>query len=151
MEESTRGRRRSTEDTIQNEATPKSKRRRRASTGGFRTKLEAPQRPGFVRRWADNTPGRIAEMQDLGYDFAEADTRTDGLGTRAERFAGTRDSGEPQKLILMETPIEEYAVGVEEKEERLKPFEQALRAKRDTTGQLENAYSPKDGSSLSRT
>jgi hypothetical protein len=37
----------------------------------------------------------------------------------------------------METPVEEYAIGVEDKEERLKPFEQAIRAGRDPEGKAD--------------
>lgn len=136
------------------EATPKTQRRKRGSVAGFRLKLDAPQREGYVRRWVDNSPTRIAEMQELGYDFAQEQAsdgakRTDGLGTRIERNAGKRDNGEPHRLILMETPVEEYEVGKVEKEERLKPFEDALKAGADTTGRVQEAYKPRgDGSSL---
>lgn len=136
------------------EATPKTLRRKRANMGGFRLKLDAPQREGFVRRWVDDNPARIAEMQDLGYDFAqekaaEGKSRTDGLGTRMTRTAGKRDDGKPHHLVLMETPIEEYEAGKAEKEDRLKPFEEALKAGADTTGRLQDSYSPSSGSSLS--
>lgn len=137
------------------EATPKTKRRKRGQVAGFRLKLDAPQREGYVRRWVENSPTRIAAMQDLGYDFVqdaagEGKARTDGVGTRISRHSGKNDDGSPQHLVLMETPAEEYAVGVREKEERLKPFEDALRAGADTTGRLQDAYAPKDGSSISR-
>jgi len=137
------------------DATPKTQRRRRASTGGFRTKLDAPQREGFVRRWVDDSPSRIAEMHDLGYDFAQEKagaseaTRTDDIGTRMKRMAGKRDDGSPHHLVLMETPVSEFDIGKAEKEERLKPFEEALRAGVDTTGRLSEAYKPRDGSSIS--
>lgn len=136
------------------EATPKTHRRRRASTGGFRLKLDAPQREGFVRRWVDDNPARISEMNDLGYDFVQekagtGEARTDGLGSRMTRMAGKRDDGSPHQLVLMETPVSEFEVGKAEKEERLKPFEEALRAGADTTGRLTDAYKPGEGSSLS--
>lgn len=135
------------------EATPKTQRRKRGTVAGFRLKLDAPQREGFVRRWVDDSPSRIAEMQDLGYDFVAdkagtGDSRTNGLGTRISRAAGKRDNGEPHNLVLMETPIDEFEVGKAEKEERLKPFEEALRAGADTTGRLQDAYKPRDGSSI---
>lgn len=137
------------------EATPRTQRRKRADVAGFRLKLDAPQREGFVRRWVDDNPARIHEMQELGYDFVqdkagEGKARTDGQGSRMTRMAGKRDDGSPHHLILMETPVEEYQVGVAEKEERLKPFEEALRSGADTTGRLTDAYKPGDGSSLSR-
>lgn len=136
------------------EATPKTLRRKRANVSGFRTKLDAPKREGYVRRWVDDNPSRIAELQDLGYDFVhekadEGSRRTDGLGTRVTRHAGKRDNGEPHQLVLMETPVEEYAVGVAEREDRLKPFEEALAAGADTTGRLQDGYKPLSGSSIS--
>lgn len=129
-------------------------RRRRANIGGFRQRLDAPQRPGYVRRWVDDNPTRIMEMQELGYDFVheQAGTgakRTDGQGSRISRMGGKRDDGSPHHLVLMETPAAEYAQGVQEREDQLKPFEAALRAGADTTGRLQDAYKPSDSSSIS--
>lgn len=117
-------------------------RRQRASTGGMKLKLDAPKRPGFVRRFVKNDPSRIMAMHGLGYDFAEADTRTDDLGTRITRYAGKGEHGNPEHLVLMETPASEYAIGVAEKEEQRQPFEQALRAGRATSGELTDQYQP---------
>lgn len=135
-------------------ATPKSQRRRRASTGGMKQKLDAPQREGYVRRWVDNDPSRIMSMQDLGYDFAaekaaDGAARTDGLGSRISRHGGKRADGSPQHLVLMETPIADYRLGIQEKEDALKPFEEALKAGADTTGRLQNTYEQRDRSSIS--
>lgn len=134
---------------------PKSLRRRRGSVGGHALKLDAPQRPGYVRRFVLNDPSRIAQMHDLGYDFAqekagEGARRTAGQGTRIERHAGKDQNGAPTRLVLMETPISEFEVGVAEKEERLKPFEEAIRSNADTTGEVENAYVPTARSSINR-
>lgn len=129
------------------EATPKHNRRKRASVGGFKTRLDAPQEKGMVRRWVNDEPGRVPAMHDLGYDFAEADTRTDGQGTRISRMVGTHPNGEPMMAYLMETPEREYAVGIAEKEERLKPFEEAIARGEDTTGKVQDAYVPKSGRS----
>lgn len=129
-------------------------RRRRASIGGFRQRLDAPQRPGYVRRWVDDSPTRIMEMKELGYDFVheQAGTgakRTDGQGSRISRMGGKRDDGSPHHLVLMETPEADYAIGIQEREDQLKPFEAALRAGTDTTGRLQDAYKPSDSSSIS--
>lgn len=128
------------------EATPRPLRRKRASVGGYVTRLDAPKRPGYVRRYVLNDPARIIEMQNLGYDFAQdragdGETRTDGQGTRISRHAGKDEVGRPTQLVLMETPVEEYAVGVAEKEDRLKPFEEAIRRGDDPTGGLTKAES----------
>lgn len=132
----------------------KTQRRRRASVGGFRQKLDAPQREGYVRRWVDDSPARIMEMQDLGYDFAHEKAgagaqRTDGQGSRISRMGGKRDDGSPHQLVLMETPADEYAIGTKEREDALKPFEEALRAGADTTGRLQDTYKPSASSSIS--
>jgi len=134
------------------EAVPVSLRRKRGVTGMLRLKLDAEKRPGYVRRWVDNTPSRILSMQDLGYVLAseragEGASRTDGMGTRISRHAGKRENGEPQQMVLMECREEDYAEGVAEKEQQLKPFEEALRAGRDTTGKLSDSYEPRDGRS----
>lgn len=133
-------------DTAPNASTApvaKHNRRKRASVGGFKTRLDAPQKKGMVRRWVNDEPGRIGSMHELGYDFAEAETRTDGQGSRIARNVGTHPNGEPKLAYLMETPQDQYAIGVEEKEERLKPFEEAIARGEDTTGKVADAYVPK--------
>ena len=132
----------------------KTSRRRRSQAGGFKLKLDAPQREGYVRRWVDDSPARLMEMQELGYDFAHdkagaGSSRTEGQGSRISRMGGKRDDGSPHQLVLMETPDSEYAVGVKEKEDALKPFEDALRAGADTTGRLQDTYKPSNSSSIS--
>lgn len=129
------------------QAVKRHNRRKRATTGGFQTRLDAPQKTGMVMRWVNDEPGRIPAMHELGYDFAERETRTDGVGTRIERIVGTHPNGEPKKAFLMETPDDQYAIGAKEKEERLKPFEDAINRGDDTTGKLEDAYRPPSGRS----
>ena len=107
----------STPEKTAQDATPKHHRRRRASLGGFTHRLDAPQKKGMTMRWVNDVPGRIEQMHELGYDFAERDTRTDGEGTRIARHAGTGPNGEPIRAYLMETPDDQFAIGVKEKEE----------------------------------
>ena len=130
------------------DAVPRTGRRRRGSTGGFALKLDAPQREGFVRRFVNADPSRIQHLtENLGYtmvnDVAGADSaRTEGLGTRISRHAGKDENGKPFQAILMETPIAEYAVGMSEREENRKPFEDAITRSADTTGEVPDAYQP---------
>ena len=128
-------------------ATPKHNRRKRATVGGFKTRLDAPQKKGMVRRWVNDDPGRITAMHDLGYDFADAETRSDDPGTRVSRNVGTHPNGAPKLAYLMETPADQYDIGVKEKEERLKPFEEAIARGEDTTGRVQDAYAPATGRS----
>jgi len=126
---------------------PQGQRRRRASTGGFALKLDAPERPGYVRRFVNGDPARIHRMEELGYTLVsepagEGSSRTDALGTRIARHAGKDENGAPFQTYLMETPKEEYAFGELDKEDARKPFEEAIRRSADTTGQVEGAYQP---------
>lgn len=111
-------------------------RRRRSSVGGHAFKLSAPERPGFVRRFFNDTNNRLAEAQDLGYTFVEErGIQTADPSSRVNRLAGTQANGAPIKTYLMETPDELYAQGVAEKEARCAEVDQAIREGRDSTGQ----------------
>ena len=122
------------------EAAPK-KRRRRASVGGFHLKLHAPERPGFHRRWFNDTPGRIANAEELAYDHVcDPSIKSDSTDTRVRRLVGTQASGQPLYAYLMETPIEEYQAGAAEKEETHRQIDKAIREGRDATGRMENSY-----------
>lgn len=134
--------------SVQEDVTPRASRRKRGSTGGFALKLQAPERPGYVRRFVNGDPARIQRFQeDLGYTMVndvagEGNARTDGLGTRIARHAGKDENGKPFQTYLMETPIEDYKMGLEEREEGRKPFEEAIRRSADTTGDVPDAYQP---------
>jgi hypothetical protein len=137
------------------EATPKTRRRPRASVGGFSLKLDAEQRPGFVRRFVNGDPSRILRMEELGYTLVsdragEGKARTDGKGTRITRHAGKTEDGAPMHAVLMETPQEEYAYGQSDKEEYRQKFEADIRRSADPTGQVEGSYAPRGQSTLTR-
>ncbi len=53
---------------------------------GTANKLDAPLRPGFVRRWAVDKPGQIAEYQSYGYSFA------------VDNFAANKDVSEASAI-----------------------------------------------------
>jgi hypothetical protein len=134
-------------------AVPQARRRPRASSGGFSLKLEAEQRPGFVRRFVNGDPNRILKMEALGYTVVndragEGKSRTDGLGTRITRHAGRLEDGSPMHTVLMETPEQEFNYGVADKEEARKVVEDVIRGSGDPTGQLENQYAPSAGSKI---
>lgn len=117
------------------------KRRRRASVGGFHLKLHAPERSGYHRRWFNDTPGRIANAEELAYDHVcDTSIKSDGTDTRVRRLVGTQANGQPLYAYLMETPIEEYQAGAEEKEETHRQIDKAIREGRDATGRMENSY-----------
>lgn len=113
------------------------KRRRRASVGGMARKLDAPTRPGFVRRFFNDIGNRLATAADLGYEFVEEPgVKTSDPSSRINRLAGTQPNGAPLKTYLMETPDELYAEGVAEKEALNRQIDDAITAGVDSTGQL---------------
>ncbi len=119
----------------------KAKRRTRASTGGYRLKLHAPNHPGFIRRWFNDTPGRLAEAEDLAYTHVtDPGVKSDSPDSRVRRLVGTKEGGQPLYAYLMETPIEEYHRGQEEKEEIHRAVDQAISEGRDRDGRVRDAY-----------
>lgn len=120
------------------------KRRRRASVGGHSLKLSAPPREGYTRRWVNDAANRVAEIQELAYDFVdEKGIKTDDPSSRVARVVGTKPNGEPLKAYLMETPDELYQEGVAEKEAHNSRIDDAIRRGQDTTGTMDgNTYSP---------
>ena len=113
------------------------KRRRRASVGGHAAKLSAPQRDGHSRRWFNDDANRIAEADELGYDFVtDNGIKTSSPGSRVSRLVGTKANGEPLHAFLMETPNELYAEGAAEKEAHNRQIDDAIKAGRDSTGQM---------------
>jgi hypothetical protein len=110
-------------------------RRRRASVGGHALKLQAPAREGYVRRWVNDNGNRIAHAQELAYDFVQ-DTaiQSTGEGSRVSRLVGTKANGEPLRAYLMETPVEEFGAGLDEKEAAVKAIDDAMQTIIDETG-----------------
>lgn len=134
---------------------PAKSRRKRATVAGFKQRLDAPSRPGYVRRWVNDDGVRPELLNaDYAYDFVlDTNARTDSAGTRVSRIVGKKPSGEPMHAYLMETPQSEYDVGVAEKEDALKPFDEAIRSGKDAAGEFsgaDNTYRPGAGSSLTR-
>jgi hypothetical protein len=122
-------------------STASPKRRRRSSVGGHALKLTAPTREGHTRRFVNDDGNRLAEMQELGYEFvSDTGIKTTDPGSRVSRLVGTKANGEPLHAYLMETPDELYAEGVAEKEAANRLIDEAIEAGRDSTGRLENQY-----------
>lgn len=124
---------------------PVATRRKRSSlTTGL--KLHAPERPGFVRRFANDKGNRLAELGELGYSFVEDRTiATHGTGTRTNRLAGTQDGGAPLKTYLMETPVELWEQGMREKEEERAAVDLAINQGRDPSGETDPNHSYRPG------
>ncbi len=141
-----RGRPPQTDPVIQaavNEAYPEApaKRRRRAALTGLNLKLAAPEKAGMQRRWFNDVPGRLAEAEELAYDHVkDASIKSDGTDSRVRRLVGTQANGQPLYAYLMETPVEEYQAGIQEREEIHAAVDSAINEGRDATGRITNGY-----------
>ena len=114
-------------------------RRRRASVGGASLKLVAPERKGFVRRWFNDLGNRIADAGELAYDFVtQPGIKSHSSDSRISRLVGTKPDGSPLHAFLMETPEDEFAGGVAEKEAQNRKVDEAIRDGRDSTGQMDS-------------
>src|SRR4051812_38459283 len=87
----------------------------RVPLGVSRTKLAVPAREGYVRRWVNDSEGRLQMAQQGGYQFAEdqslqigsldVDNVNRDLGARVSRVV---DKSTGQKAYLMEIKKEFY-------------------------------------------
>lgn len=117
------------------------KRRRRESIGGMKMRLQAEARPGYHRRWFNDSEGRLAEAGRLAYEHVKDNSaKSDGIDSNVRYPVGTKANGQPLYAYLMETPIEEYAAGQEEREELHSAVDKAIMDGRDATGRVQNAY-----------
>jgi len=81
----------------------------RVPLGVARSKLSVPERPGYKRRWINDTEGRLQYAEQGGYNFVEdqslqigskdIDNTNRDLGSRVSRVV---DKSTGQKAYLME-------------------------------------------------
>lgn len=111
-----------------------------------RLKLAAPQRPGFMRHWANNTPERFDEMRELGWKVVNEDKGPD-KGKPIVKVVGRDARGDGQKQVLMEIPIRWYEENFKAREKVNDDVDQAIRrneiAVNDRDGK--RRYIPRDG------
>lgn len=87
----------------------------RVPLGVARAKLSVPVRPGYVRRWVNDTEGRLLQAEQGGYQYstdqslrigsADIDNENRDLGARISRVV---DKSTGQKAYLMEIKEEFY-------------------------------------------
>lgn len=101
----------------ENDRLPEAQPRKRIPFGVPRTKLAVPHDiPGFSLRWVNDTPGRIFQAQQGGYEFVttqEMDISTTSvteinkaLGDKIAVLVGKQASGEPMFAYLMKIKTE---------------------------------------------
>jgi len=126
----------------------------RVPLGVARSKLSVPSRAGYVRRWVNDTEGRLANAENGGYQFVadeklqvgqqDIDNVNRDLGARTSRVV---DKTTGQKAYLMEIKEEFYK---EDQAAKIKAVEEVDR--RIKTGKLEQvdeSYVPDKGKGIS--
>ena len=122
-------------------------RRRRGTVGGHSLRLQAPSRDGYTRRWVNDDGNRIADAEELAYDFvSEPLAKSSDAGSRVSRLVGTKANGEPLRAYLMETPHELYADGLAEKEALNRTVDEAIASGSPVDGQGLRDLVPDQGS-----
>ena len=82
---------------------------------GMRNVLTAPKRPGFVRRFVNDTPDRVQAFKDAGYDVVTEDVAVgdDKIGKSVAPGSAVMPSvGGGQRAVLMELVVQVLLVVV---------------------------------------
>lgn len=123
----------------------------RIPLGVARSKLSVPSRPGYQRRWVNDTEGRIANAKLGGYQFvedsdmqvgsADIDNGNRDLGARVSRVV---DKTTGQKAYLMEIKEEFYQEDQKAKVRKVEEVDRRIK-KGKLDDQLEGSYVPDQG------
>jgi hypothetical protein len=126
----------------------------RVPLGVARAKLSVPQRPGYVRRWVNDTEGRLMMAEQGGYQYAtdqslqigavDIDNVNRDLGARISRVV---DKTTGTKAYLMEIQEDFYREDQESKARKIAETDKLIR-----TGKLddgESRYVPDKGRGIS--
>ena len=120
-------------------------------------RLEVPEKDGYHRYWFRGDPGRLARAQKAYYRFVDPDevdinnfdfagdvksTGNTDLGTRVSVVTGDdiTHGGQPNRLYLMECPIELYEESQRILSERNEEVAAALRGGKMGVDEADKAY-----------
>jgi len=141
---SSRDAREETRDTSREETG----RRKRVPLGTPQAKLHAEKRPGYVRYWFNDKPGRIEAARNAGYQFVMES------GDQKRRLnVGTNEAGQPLEALLMEIPEEFYKEDQALKQVPLDEFEAAINGGVPQGAEARDAgqfYSEAEGTAIQR-
>ena len=94
------------------DAAARRKKRKHMHSDGQKTKLYAPERPGYYRRWVNQEGTRVEDLLDKGFLPVE-NNRGDNRYIYSEQTGGAKiqrvgvdDNGNPIRAVLMEQPNE---------------------------------------------
>lgn len=132
---------------------PQQGRAKRVPLGVQRLKLQASQRPGFVRRWVNDDGARTQMALQGGYEFVRLDgqaTTTDP-GQAVSQIVGKTEGGTPLRAYLMEIREEWYAEDQATKQESIDATEKQIR-RGELVGKVgqDGVYVPSQGISIKR-
>lgn len=118
-------------------------RRKRVPLGTPQPRLSAEQRPGFIRRFVNDTPGRItnALQGDYSHVIDETADEEDGRAAYRSEIVGVKEDGTALRAYLMEVPEDIYAEDQMIKQAPLDEFDQEMKR-----GSIRKA-DPRDGES----
>ncbi len=109
-------------------------RRQRVNIAGRDKRLTLPERSGYVRRWFNDEPNRVASAEARDWTHI-----MDGEEQKS-MLVGVDREGKPLKAYAMEIPKEFYDDDQARKAEPLDEFEEQLRR-----GKVQNVKSQDDG------
>lgn len=129
-------------------------RSKRIPLGVARSKLSVPKRQGYVRRWVNDTEGRLMNAANGGYEYAsdqslqigspDIDNENRDLGARISRVV---DKSTGQKAYLMEIKEEFYKEDQAMKQSDLDVTDNLI--KKGKLLDEENRYVPDKGRGIS--
>jgi len=124
---------------------PQAPRRVRKPFGSQVQKLARPNRPGFVRRWFNDVPGRLLRAKEAGWEHVKTET-----GEIETTPVGVSETGGALIAYLMETPEEFYKEDQAAEQERINEMERSFKRGADEKGQpgQDGRYVPSRGISI---
>lgn len=137
--------------SVENDGIEPKKRERpqRASFGSPRQKLSVRPIEGFHLHWVNDSPGRVEEAQEGGYEFVgeeeiavagQAKQSNSDLGTRVKRLVGRGEDGNALFAYLMKIPIDWYEQDQKVIQDRVDAVDNMI--KRGSMVNVDRAYAP---------
>jgi len=112
---------------------------KRIPFGQQHARLHYVQRPGFVRRWVNDKPGRIMGAERGGYKHVK-----DNQGNPVKTHAGNHENGSAMTCYLMEIPEQWYQQDFAFKQESVDETDKAIYGGTFKEEAGDNRYVPKD-------
>ena len=113
-------------------------RREARSISEMKDQMTTDQRKGYVRRWVNDTEGRVALFLGAGWDLVREDVavgdegvvnQNQSLGSGARKHVGSDKMGHPMYAVLMEIPKRDYDAISKRKAEQVDETEAVIRAR----------------------